>query len=54
MTKYLKEVKAGKQFSARFTSGATTQNYDAACFFMVMQDKGVKPDDLAGYINWAA
>lgn len=52
MTQYLKKVTKDRgQFSATFTNGEKTDSYQAACFFMVMQDKGVEPEDLAAYIK---
>ena len=51
--KYLKQilVKHSDVFRASFTSGAETSSHEVACFFMVMQDKGVEPADLGSHIK---
>jgi hypothetical protein len=50
--KYLKsvELKNGK-FLAKFQNGERTTQKLCADFFMMMQDKGAAPDELAGYIK---
>jgi hypothetical protein len=51
--KYLARVliKTGDVFRASFTNGAETDSHDVACFFMVMQDKGIAPADLPAHIK---
>lgn len=50
--RYLKsvELKNGK-FLAKFQNGEQTTQKPCADFFMMMQDKGAAPDELAGYIK---
>jgi hypothetical protein len=38
-------------FKATFTTGAQTSSHDVACFFQIMQDKHVPPEDLESYIH---
>jgi hypothetical protein len=51
--KYLSKisVKTAQPFHATFTNGATTTSHDVACYFMIMEDKGVSPTDLESYIK---
>jgi hypothetical protein len=48
--KYLTRATIDKGFHAQFTSGATSTDHDAACFFMTMQDRGVGIAEIASYI----
>lgn len=51
-TRYVKSVKASKgKHEITYVNGEKSNSYDSACFFMIMQDKKVKPCDLISYIK---
>ena len=50
--KFLKKIiDLNGVFHARFHSGAITDDRNAACFFTVMQEKGVGLDEVRSYIR---
>jgi hypothetical protein len=50
--KFIKSVKnSGRGFSATYANGVKSESFEAAQFFMAMQDKEAGPDELDGYIR---
>ncbi len=38
-------------FTATYCNGEVSQSHDASCFFMIMQEKRIKPADLDSHIK---
>lgn len=49
--RYLTHIAKAEPFHALFTNGAQTTSRDAACFFTVMEERGIAPADLTSHIN---